>query len=126
MIRFPPLVGPVFEMATFCVDVVLICTVPKLNGEGVAVKNGDAIVFDVMKSALTVSEPLTVTVQVVAVPLHAPDHPLNEYPDAGTTVRVTEVPWLKLEAHMLGQRMPAGLLAIVPPVKDPDKVMYKG
>lgn len=55
----------------------MFCTAPKLNGDGEADKNGDATDFRAWKSALTFWAPLMLTVHVVDVPLHAPDHPLN-------------------------------------------------
>lgn len=57
-----------------------------------------------------------VTVQVVLVPEHAPDHPVKAEFVAGVAVRVTTVPELKVE--------PLGLLVIVP-VPVPDFVVVR-
>ena len=70
----------------------MFCTEAKLNGDGEADKNGDAIDFTVTKSAVTTWAALMLTVQVVDVPLHAPVHPLNPKPLSGTAVSVTDVP----------------------------------
>ena len=54
------------------------------------------------------------TVQVVAVPVQAPDQLVKVEPAAGAAVRVTDVPLLKLAEHVLPQLIPAGLLVTVP------------
>ena len=54
------------------------------------------------------------TVQVVAVPVQAPDQLVNVEPAAGAAVNVTDVPLLKLAEHVLPQLIPAGLLVTVP------------
>ena len=113
IIKVPPFDGPVLDSCTVCVDVVPVCTEPKLKGDGAAVNNGAACVFEIPKSAFTVCEPLIVTVHVVA-PLHAPDHAFRAEPLAGVAERTTDVPWLKLAAHMPGQAIPAGLLVTLP------------
>lgn len=113
IINLPPFSGPVLLSCAVCVDVVPVCTEPKFKGDGVAVKNGAAPVFEIPKSAFTVCEPLIVTVQVVA-PLHAPDHAFRAEPLAGVAESTTDVPWLKLAAHVPGHVMPAGLLVTLP------------
>ena len=62
---------------------------------------------------------LIATVQVVAVPVQAPDQPVKLEPAVGAAVRVTDVPLLKLAEHVLPQLIPAGLLVTVP-VPAPD------
>jgi len=54
------------------------------------------------------------TVQVVAVPVQAPDQPVKLEPAAGAAVSVTDVPLLKLAEQVLPQLIPAGLLVTVP------------
>lgn len=72
---------------------------PKEKGDGVTVKNGAAVLYwFCVKSADTDSEALIVTTQL-PLPVHAPDHPENEYPFEATGVNVTDVPSMKLAAH---------------------------
>ena len=66
------------------------------------------------KLAVTVFAALIVTMQVEAVPLHAPPQPENELPEPGAAVNVTLVPLVKLALHVVPQLMPAGLLVTVP------------
>lgn len=54
------------------------------------------------------------TTQVVEVPAHAPDHPVNREPVAAAAVRVTEVPLTNDAEHVGPQLMPAGLEVTVP------------
>lgn len=54
------------------------------------------------------------TAQVLAVPVHAPDHPLKVEVAAGDTVSVTVVFGLKLLVHAVLQSIPAGALVTVP------------
>ena len=49
-----------------------------------------------LKVAVAEVAAVMVTVQVVAVPLHAPPQPPNEKPEAGVAVRMTWVFWVKL------------------------------
>jgi hypothetical protein len=64
---------------------------------------------------VAVTEVLALTVTVhEPVPVHAPDQPANEDPDAGVAVRATLVPLLKLAEQVLPQLIPAGLLVTVP------------
>ena len=55
-----------------------------------------------------------VTVHVVAVPLHAPSHPLNRAWVPGIAVSVTIVPTLKLAEQLAPQMIPAGSLVTAP------------
>jgi hypothetical protein len=48
------------------------------------------------------------------VPLHAPLHPENVSLPLGVAVSVTSVPGVKLDAHVVGQLIPAGFDATVP------------
>ena len=66
------------------------------------------------KVAVTAFAAVILTVQVVAVPVQAPDHPENAELADAAAVRVTEVPLLKLALHVLAQLTPAGLLVTVP------------
>ena len=59
-----------------------------------------------MKVAVTDVLEFIVTVQVVDVPEHPPDHPEKVEPASGVAVKVTTVPALKL--------VPVGLVVIVP------------
>jgi hypothetical protein len=91
-------------------------------------KNGAATVLEeeATKSAFTDREAVIVTVHVMAVPLHAPDHPLNTYPLVGTAVKVTDVPWVKFDAHWLGHWIPGGLLETLPVPLAPVVVTNRG
>ena len=55
-----------------------------------------------------------VIVHVVAVPLHAPSHPLNRAWVPGIAVSVTIVPTLKLAEQLAPQMIPAGSLVTAP------------
>jgi hypothetical protein len=70
-------------------------------------------VADVLKVAVTEAASERVTVQA-AVPLHAPDHPVNVDSDAGAAVSVTAVPVGKLAEHVWPQLIPEGLLVTLP------------
>ncbi len=50
----------------------------------------------------------------VPVPEQAPLQPLNVYPAAGMTVRVTAVPVAKLALHVEPHDMPAGIDVTLP------------
>lgn len=58
--------------------------------------------------------------QVLAAPVHAPDHPVSVDSLAGLAVSVTEVLAGKSAVHVGGQLMPVGLDVIVP---DPDPLV---
>jgi hypothetical protein len=47
-------------------------------------------------------------------PLHAPLKPEKLNPAAGVALRLTVVPGVKLDAHVVGQLIPAGVLVTVP------------
>jgi hypothetical protein len=66
-----------------------------------------------MKLAVTAFVALMVTEQV-AVPAHAPDHPVKSEAGAAVAVRVTMAPVVKLAEHVLPQSIPAGEEATVP------------
>jgi hypothetical protein len=53
------------------------------------------------------------TVRQVPVPLHGLPHPTNEWPVAGTAVRVTATPWLK-SALQLPDGDPAVNVQLIP------------
>ena len=68
-----------------------------------------------MKVAVTLWFVLIVTLQVRAVPLHAPVQPANTtFLLDGLAVRVTLLPLLKLAEHSVPQLMPLGLLVTLP------------
>jgi hypothetical protein len=67
-----------------------------------------------LKVAVAEVAAVMVTVQVVAVPLHAPPQPPNEKPEAGVAVRMTWVFWVKLAVQVVGQLTPDGALVTVP------------
>jgi hypothetical protein len=67
------------------------------------------------------------TVQVLVVPVQAPDQPSNAEPADATAVKVTLLLWLKLAAQVAPQSMPAGALVTVPPpVPDVETVSCTG
>lgn len=66
------------------------------------------------KLAVTVLVTFVVTEQVVAVPVQAPDQPLNLEPDAAVAVKVTLAVLAKLNLQVAPQLMPAGELVTVP------------
>ena len=55
------------------------------------------------------------SVQVLALPLHAPPQPLKIQPLAGASVNVTSVPRAKSALQAVGQLTPLGELVTVPP-----------
>lgn len=61
-----------------------------------------------VKVAVVLNAEVTDTVQVVLDPVHAPLHPVKLEPDTGAAVKVTLVPWLNGDEHVLPQLMPAG------------------
>src|SRR5262249_8824546 len=63
--------------------------------------------------AVTAFAALMVTVQF-PVPVQAPLQPENVPPEPGVAVSVTVVPELNDAEHVVGQLIPAGVLAIVP------------
>jgi hypothetical protein len=67
-----------------------------------------------MNVAVTELFALTLTAQVVELPVHPPVHPVKEDPAAGTSVSVTCMPASKFAAQSWGQLIPAGELVIVP------------
>jgi hypothetical protein len=58
---------------------------------------------------------LIVTVQLLALPVHAPPQPPKLCPLAACSVRVTTVPAVYEDEQALAQEMPPGVLLIVPP-----------
>jgi hypothetical protein len=66
------------------------------------------------KVAVTCLAASTLTTQVDAVPVHAPDQPANAEPLFGVAVKVTLVPDAKLALQAEPQEMPAGLLVTGP------------
>jgi hypothetical protein len=67
----------------------------------------------VLKLAVTVTLPVTVSTQV-DVPLHPPDQPVNVDPEEGVAVNVTAVWSLKLAVQVDPQLIPEGLLLTAP------------
>jgi heme exporter protein D len=68
-----------------------------------------------LKVAVTLWLAFIVTLQVSAVPLHAPVQPAKTtFLLDGLAVRVTLVPLLKLAEHSVPQLMPLGLLVTLP------------
>jgi hypothetical protein len=70
------------------------------------------------KVATTLFAASMLTVQVLAIPLHAPDQPPKIEPLFGEAVNVTLVPGGKVPPHIEPQAMPAGLL-VTGPLPDP-------
>ena len=68
-----------------------------------------------MKVAVTFCVEFTVSVQVLAPPLHAPLQPLKVQPLAGVSVKVTSVPRSKAALQVVGQLTPLGELVTEPP-----------
>lgn len=68
----------------------------------------------VLNIAVTCWLALSVTVQVVLPPVHAPVHPTKDEFVAALAVRVTSVPGLNSALHVEPQSMPDGLLETVP------------
>jgi hypothetical protein len=69
----------------------------------------------VVKLADTLLRALIVTVQLFAIPLHAPPQPARPQAVAGVAVRVTCVPPLKVALQVEPQSMPDGELVTLPP-----------
>jgi hypothetical protein len=67
------------------------------------------------KVADTLSVKYMASVQVLALPLHAPPQPLKNQPLAGVSVKVTSVPESKAALQVVGQLTPLGELVTVPP-----------
>jgi hypothetical protein len=68
---------------------------------------------EVSKVAVTVVSAVRVMVQS-AVPVHEPDHPVNDDPVAAMALSVTCVPLVNCALHWPGQLIAAGLLVTVP------------
>ena len=67
-----------------------------------------------MNLAETVRAWLIVTVQLVVVPVQAPDQPANTDPAEGDSVSVTIVPDVKSAEQVAPQSIPGGLETIEP------------
>ena len=77
-----------------------------------------------LKVAMTVVLLATSTVHF-PVPVHAPDHPAKDDPDAGEAVSVMLVFSLKVALHVEPQLMPTGTLTTVPaPVPESDTFSF--
>ena len=74
------------------------------DSEGESVKVADTLCAEFM----------VVSVQVLALPLHAPPQPLKIQPLAGVSLKVTTVPKSKVAAQVVGQLTPLGELVTVP------------
>src|SRR5262249_60763678 len=78
------------------------------------------------KPAVTEAAAVTVTVQVLVVPLQpAPVHPVKVEPAAGAAVRVTTVRVVNDAEHVAPHGMPAGAL-VTAPVPVPDLLTGRG
>ena len=88
-----------------------LVTVPVPVPASETVSVGDVV--DALNVALTEIFAFRVTMQE-AVPVQAPDHPVNVEPELATAVRVTCEPVLKLALHVVPQVIPEGLLVTVP------------
>ena len=75
----------------------------------------------VLKVAFTVLFAFNVNEHVVAVPVHAPDHPVNVEPAAGVAVRVTVCPGVPFAVQVVPQLMEPVEVTVPDPV--PDLVM---
>lgn len=97
-------------------EVVAIDCPPKSIDAGFAKSVGDAAA--VTKRAPTDFAAFAVT-EHAPVPEHAPDQPMKTDPASATAARLTDVPALKLAAHVAPHATPAGVEVIVPaPVPD--------
>ncbi len=63
---------------------------------------------------MTLRATFIATVQVLDVPIQAPDQPANLEPEEATAVSVTEVEEAKRAVHLLPQLIPWGLEVTVP------------
>jgi hypothetical protein len=88
-------------------------TVALLSGLDTVTPAAGGVPLEVKVAAIEVA-PLTVTVQVAAVPQLPPVQPVNVYPLPAVAVSRTSVPEEKLAEQVEGQLIPAGLLATVP------------
>jgi hypothetical protein len=86
------------------VTVPLWLPMTETDSEGESVKVADTFCADSMPS-----------VQVLALPLHAPPQPLKIQPLAGVSVKVSLVPEPKAALQVGGQLTPLGELVTVPP-----------
>jgi len=68
----------------------------------------------VVKLAVADFTALMATVQVIALPAHAPDQPAKVEPDDGAAVSVTLLFWLKLALQVAPQSIPADVLVTIP------------
>ena len=73
-----------------------------------------AVTPEMLKVAVACRFAVSVRPQVDADPLQAPLHPAKPEFVPGVSVRVTDVPELKLALHVGGQLIPVGLLDTVP------------
>lgn len=94
-----PQLMPVGELVTVPEPVPVLVTVNSRTGT---------------KLAVAVLATFVVTEQVVAVPVQAPDQPLNFEPDAAVAVKVTLAVLAKLKLQVAPQLIPAGELVTVP------------
>ena len=103
---------PVVEAFEQLIPVGLLVTVPLPVMETVSASLGG------LKVAVTLVAAATVTLQVDALPAHAPDQPANVSPVAGVSERVTEEFGAKAAVQVAGvaeeQLIPAGALVTVP------------
>jgi hypothetical protein len=79
--------------------------ITETDSEGESVKVADTLC----------AESMMMSVQVLALPLHAPPQPLKIQPLSGVSVKVSLVPRSKAALQVVGQLTPLGELVTVPP-----------
>jgi len=122
--KVDPLAGAAVSVTVAALPKLAVQVVPQLTpaGEDVTVPlpvparvtlSGYRIGF-ALNVAVTVRPAVIVTVQVTAVPVHAPLQPAKALPVAGVARRVTTVPLGNGALHVVPQLTPAGVEATVP------------
>jgi len=88
--------------------------VPPASGPRAGAALGSASVYGVVKLAVTAVASFMLTVQVLAVPVHAPLQPTNAEPATALAVNFTELPLLNTALQLVPHEMPAGEDVTVP------------